>query len=150
MLFFAYRSWRFGCWAVAIASVAAAAALTAKSAEDPFTAENRVAMGAMMAGMDIRPSGDSDRDFAVMMIPHHQGAIDMAEAELRHGRNKQLRRIAQEIIVDQEQEIAAMRLALVEDSSATPPASSEQADGRSSVRVSASFPPGNLCSGRPK
>jgi hypothetical protein len=47
-----------------------------------------------------------------MMIPHHQGAIEMAEAELRYGRNEQLRRIAQEIIVDQQQEIAAMRLAL--------------------------------------
>jgi YVTN family beta-propeller protein len=49
-----------------------------------------------------------------MMIPHHQGAIDMAKAELRHGRNELLRRIAQEIIVDQQQEIAAMHLALGE------------------------------------
>jgi hypothetical protein len=46
------------------------------------------------------------------MVPHHQGAIDMAQAELRYGRNEQLRRLAQEIIVDQTQEIAAMRLAL--------------------------------------
>jgi hypothetical protein len=53
-----------------------------------------------------------DQDFAAMMIPHHQGAIDMAQAELRHGRNEQLRRIAQGIIVEQQQEIAAMRLAL--------------------------------------
>ena len=51
-------------------------------------------------------------DFAAMMIPHHQGAIDMAVAELRHGHNERLKRIAQEIIVDQQQEIAAMRLAL--------------------------------------
>ena len=47
-----------------------------------------------------------------MMIPHHQGAVDMAVLELRYVRNEQLRRIAQEIIVDQQQEIAAMRLAL--------------------------------------
>ncbi len=47
-----------------------------------------------------------------MMIPHHQGAIDMALAELRYGKNEQLRRLAQEIIVEQQQEIAAMRLAL--------------------------------------
>ncbi len=47
-----------------------------------------------------------------MMIPHHQGAIDMAQAELRYGRNELLRRMAQEIIVEQQQEIAAMRLAL--------------------------------------
>jgi hypothetical protein len=66
----------------------------------------------MMVGMEIMPSGDVDRDFAAMMTPHHQGAIDMAQAELRYGRNEQLRRIAQEIIVEQQQEIAAMRLAL--------------------------------------
>jgi uncharacterized protein (DUF305 family) len=69
-------------------------------------------MNKMMAAMAIKPSGDVDRDFAAMMIPHHQGAIEMAQAELRHGRNEQLRRIAQEIIVDQQQEIAAMHLAL--------------------------------------
>jgi uncharacterized protein (DUF305 family) len=46
------------------------------------------------------------------MVPHHQGAIDMARAELLYGRNVKLRRIAQEIIVTQQQEIAAMRLAL--------------------------------------
>jgi Domain of unknown function (DUF305) len=69
-------------------------------------------MDKMMAGMDVKPTGDVDADFAAMMIPHHQGAIDMALAELRHGRNEQLRRIAQEIIVEQQQEINAMRLAL--------------------------------------
>lgn len=84
------------------------------STEAPFLAENREAMREMMAGMAVKPSGDVDRDFAAMMIPHHQGAIDMAEAELRHGRNEQLRRIAQEIIVDQQQEISAMRLALAQ------------------------------------
>src|SRR5258708_35065582 len=71
-------------------------------------------MTRMMTGMEIKPSGDVDQDFAALMIPHHQGAMDMAQAELRHGRNEQLRRIAQEIIVDQHQEIAAMRLALAQ------------------------------------
>ena len=47
-----------------------------------------------------------------MMGPHHQGAIDMAVAVLRHGRNPQIRRLAQEIIVTQQQEIAAMWLAI--------------------------------------
>jgi hypothetical protein len=84
----------------------------ASSVEAPFLAEDQVAMDTMMAGMEVKPSGDVDQDFAAMMIPHHQGAIDMAQAELRHGANEQLRRIAQEIIVDQQQEIAAMRLAL--------------------------------------
>jgi hypothetical protein len=80
--------------------------------EAPFLVENNTAMDKMMAGMTVKPSGDIDRDFAAMMIPHHQGAIDMAQAELRYGHNEQLRRIAQEIIVEQQQEIAAMRLAL--------------------------------------
>lgn len=70
------------------------------------------AMDRMMAGMHLAPTGDIDRDFAVMMIPHHQGAIDMAVAELKYGKDPQLKRIAQEIIVDQQQEIAAMRLAI--------------------------------------
>jgi Domain of unknown function (DUF305) len=47
-----------------------------------------------------------------MMVPHHQGAIDMARVELKYGRNEQLRRLSQEIIVTQQQEIAAMRLAV--------------------------------------
>jgi len=46
------------------------------------------------------------------MVPHHQGAIDMALAVLRHGHNPQIRRLAQEIIVSQQQEIAVMRLAV--------------------------------------
>jgi Domain of unknown function (DUF305) len=92
--------------------VAYAESQTALLSEAAFVAENQVAMHKMMAGMHAKPSGDVDRDFAVMMIPHHQGAIDMARAELRYGRNEQLHRIAQEIIVDQQQEIVAMRLAL--------------------------------------
>jgi hypothetical protein len=80
--------------------------------EAAFLAENDAAMTRMMADMTVKPTGDVDADFAAMMIPHHQGAIDMAQAELRYGRNEQLRRIAQEIIVEQQQEIAAMRLAL--------------------------------------
>ena len=80
--------------------------------EKPFLQENRSAMDRMMRDMMAPPSGDADRDFAAMMIAHHQGAIDMAMAELRHGHNEQLRRIAQEIIVDQQQEIVAMRLAV--------------------------------------
>ena len=69
-------------------------------------------MTKMMIDMGIRPSGDVDRDFVAMMTPHHQGAIEMAQAELRYGHNERLRRMAQEIIVTQQQEIAAMRLAL--------------------------------------
>jgi hypothetical protein len=92
------------------------------SAEAPFLNENAAAMNKMMAGMNVRPTGDVDADFAAMMIPHHQGAIDMAVAELRHGKNEQLRRISQEIIVEQQQEIAAMRLALGQKPPASAPA----------------------------
>ncbi len=102
-----------------LAALAAGVWVSARAvADDPpqgeaaFLAENDKAMTKMMDGMAVKPSGDIDRDFAAMMIPHHQGAIDMAQAELRHGKNEQLRRIAQEIIVDQLQEIAAMHLAL--------------------------------------
>lgn len=80
--------------------------------EAPFLAENATAMEKMMADMDMKPTGDVDADFVAMMVPHHQGAIDMALAVLRYGKNEQIRRLAQEIIVTQQQEIAAMRLAL--------------------------------------
>jgi uncharacterized protein (DUF305 family) len=89
-----------------------AACLAATTAEAPFLAENDAAMTKMMAAMTIKPSGNVDQDFVAMMAPHHRGAIDMAQAELRHGHNEQLRRLAQEIIVTQQQEIAAMKLAV--------------------------------------
>ncbi len=80
--------------------------------EQAFLAENDAAMTKMMDGMTPKPTGDIDKDFVAMMTPHHQGAIDMAVAYLRYGQNDQLRRIAQEIVVEQQQEIAAMRLAI--------------------------------------
>lgn len=97
---------------LAVLALSVSAAVHGDSPQAAFARENEAAMQKMMQGMAVRPSGDVDRDFAAMMIPHHQGAIDMAIAELRYGRNEQLRRIAQEIVVDQQQEIAAMRLAL--------------------------------------
>jgi hypothetical protein len=87
---------------------------SATAAEAPYLADNVSAMSKMMVDMAIQPSGDVDRDFVAMMVPHHQGAIDMAQAELRYGRNEVLRRLSQEIIVTQQQEIAAMRLAIGE------------------------------------
>jgi uncharacterized protein (DUF305 family) len=98
----------------AAATASAQPAATASRAETPYLAENDAAMRKMMAGMDVKPSGDVDRDFVDMMVPHHQGAIDMAVAVLRYGSNPAVRRLAQEIIVDQQQEIAAMRRAVGE------------------------------------
>ncbi|AXC51305.1 DUF305 domain-containing protein [Paracoccus suum] len=81
--------------------------------EQPFLLENDEAMVRMMTDMTIKASGDIDRDFALMMIPHHQGAVDMAKAYLRHGGDDPvLQRLAQEIIVEQIQEIAAMQMAI--------------------------------------
>jgi hypothetical protein len=94
----------------------------ASSDESAFLAENEAAMTKMMNDMAARPTGDIDRDFVQMMMPHHQGAIDMAVIELRYGKNEQLRRIAQEIIVEQQQEIDAMKLAIGEPVTASAPA----------------------------
>ena len=63
----------------------------------------------MHAAMEVPPTGDIDRDFVRMMIPHHQGAIEMARLLLKYGRDQRLRRLAQSIIVEQGQEIAYMR-----------------------------------------
>ncbi|MGA2550542.1 MAG: DUF305 domain-containing protein [Burkholderiaceae bacterium] len=90
--------------------VAAAAAID--SDENSFLHENARAMSKMMSDMAVSPTGDVDRDFVASMVPHHQGAIEMAIAELRYGHNEKLRRLAQEIIVDQQEEIAAMRVAI--------------------------------------
>jgi Domain of unknown function (DUF305) len=95
-----------------IAALCATPFRSASADEAPYLAENVSAMTKMMIDMGIRPSGDVDNDFVAMMTPHHQGAIDMALAELRYGRNERLRRMAQEIIITQQQEIAAMRLAI--------------------------------------
>lgn len=91
---------------------AADVSLSEANPEAPFLAENDAAMTRMMNDMKVKPTGDIDRDFVAMMVPHHQGAIDMAIVVLRYGRNEQLKRLAQEIIVTQQQEIAAMRLAV--------------------------------------
>jgi uncharacterized protein (DUF305 family) len=95
-----------------ISAICAKSFGSAPAAEAPYLAENVSAMTKMMIDMGIRPSGDVDADFVAMMVPHHQGAIEMAQAELRYGRNEPLRRMAQGIIVTQLQEIKAMRLSL--------------------------------------
>jgi uncharacterized protein (DUF305 family) len=62
-----------------------------------------MAMGA------IKPSGNSDADFVRLMLPHHQAAIDMAKTQLLYGKDPQMRRLAQEIITDQQLEIELMQ-----------------------------------------
>ena len=69
------------------------------------------AMGDMHLAMaSIDPSGTGDVDFVRLMLPHHQAAIDMARAQLTFGTDPQIRRLAQEIITDQQSEIALMEV----------------------------------------
>ncbi len=66
-------------------------------------------MKSMQQAMDHAPvDGDPDHDFVSMMTPHHQGAIDMAQVELRYGRDPELRRLARDVIAAQKHEIAEM------------------------------------------
>jgi hypothetical protein len=112
---------------VLVLTVAAMQPAATEDDDSQFMAENEAAMQRMMAAMNVKPSGDVDRDFVAMMIPHHQGAVDMAVLILRYGHNEQLRRIAQEIIVNQRQEIDAMRLALGQPLQAAPAQNSNPA-----------------------
>ena len=66
-------------------------------------------MTKMMDDMTIKPTGDIDRDFAAMMAPHHQGAIDMAKVELQYGTDPELRQLATDIVAAQDKEIAQMK-----------------------------------------
>ncbi len=113
--------------AVLLAFSAGAGALAAATPESAFLQANMTVMDRMMAGMAAPPSGSVDTDFVDMMEPHHRGAIEMAVLEIRYGRNEQLRRIAQEIIIDQQQEIAAMRLAIGRPLPAAAPAPTQDA-----------------------
>src|ERR1700730_740015 len=101
----------------------------AHSKESPFLSENATAMKKMMTDMMIRPSGDVDRDFVEMMVPHHQGAVDMAKAELKYGHNEQLRQLARGIVVNQQHEITEMGGAIGSEGSSPASADGVAADG---------------------
>lgn len=82
----------------------------APAANEPAsTKAYRASNDRMHKDMDIKFSGDADVDFFVGMIPHHQGAIDMAKVVLEHGKDPETKKMAQEIIAAQEKEIAFMR-----------------------------------------
>ncbi len=75
----------------------------------PSTKAFKEAQMKMMKGMHVTFTGNADVDFVRNMISHHQGAIDMAKVELAHGKDPELRKMAQKIIADQEKEIAQMQ-----------------------------------------
>ena len=84
-------------------------AQTAQTPSAPSTQGYRQANETMHRNMDISFSGDSDVDFVRSMIPHHQGAIDMAKVALQHSRDEQIRKWATAVIREQEREIAEMQ-----------------------------------------
>jgi uncharacterized protein (DUF305 family) len=91
------------------------AGMTPTYGEDAFHASMMESMARMVRDMqNASMTGDSDHDFAAMMIPHHQGAIDMAKAELLYGKDPVLRRLAQEIIIMQNSEIQVMQQQLAQ------------------------------------
>jgi len=81
------------------------------SAPDSKWSELLGSMHAMHLAMtSLQPTGDNDADFVRLMLPHHQAAIDMAKTQLAYGQDPQMRRLAQEIITDQQSEIELMQL----------------------------------------
>jgi uncharacterized protein (DUF305 family) len=86
-----------------------AASNQAATAEPASTRALRKASASMHSGMDVRYTGNPDTDFLQAMIPHHQGAIEMARVELEHGRDPAVRALAKQVVDAQEAEIRQMR-----------------------------------------
>jgi uncharacterized protein (DUF305 family) len=111
------RLWTAGL--IAAFSIAALAQMEPRAMS--FMHAMKDSMERMDNGMKSGPmNGDVDHDFATMMMPHHQGAIDMAKAELLYGKDPVMRRLAEEIVVDQQSEIQAMQLWLSKQPTTSP------------------------------
>src|SRR5438270_12086697 len=77
--------------------------------EQQFLFEIDLAMSNMNRSMLMTPTGDIDRDFVNVLVPHHQGAVDMARAEIKYGRNEELRQFARRLVSQQDDESSSLR-----------------------------------------
>lgn len=83
--------------------------MTPKPSDSPVVKAYKQGRMDMMKSMDVPLTGDADVDFARNMIPHHQAAISMAKIELQHGKDPELKKMAEKMIADQESEIGALK-----------------------------------------
>ena len=77
--------------------------------ETPSDRAYSAAMDKMMATMHLKPTGNPDKDFVTMMLPHHQGAVDMAQVMLKYGKDPELLAMAKAIVDSQTKEIGEMQ-----------------------------------------
>lgn len=86
-----------------------AATIHTAKADSESTKAYQAVMDGMMEKMMVAPTGAADADFVQAMIPHHQGAVAMAQVELRYGKDEAMRKLAADIITEQNSEINFMQ-----------------------------------------
>lgn len=103
------RRWTEFCLCLVLGTLLLLGAGTALAHGTDISDDMHQVMTKMMTSMERTPmSGDPDRDFAAMMVRHHQGAIDMANLELKYGKDAEMRKMAQKTINDQTKEIGQL------------------------------------------